>query len=62
MNTNDLQLMLTVLEQCAKRGAFAADEFLAIGNLREKLIAELQPKAQPAQTAPKEPAPTSKKS
>jgi hypothetical protein len=46
--------MVAVIDTCASRGTFKAEEFSTIGRLREILIAESQTQAQIRQAAQQE--------
>jgi hypothetical protein len=39
----DIQLMLNVIDVCAKRGAFHASEFVPVGQLSQKLLKAIAP-------------------
>lgn len=36
-STNDLQMMMSVIDVCSERGAFKGDELYVVGTLRQKL-------------------------
>jgi len=48
ITVSDIQLILQLIEVCAKRGAFHPAEFVAIGNLTKKLSDAIAP-AKPAE-------------
>lgn len=39
ISLNDLQVMTNIIDVCTKRGAFEGTELLAVGQIREKLVA-----------------------
>jgi len=54
LGLKELAQMVAVIDTCASRGTFKAEEFSTIGRLREILIAESQTQAQIRQTAQQE--------
>ena len=54
MGLKELAQMVAVIDTCASRGTFKAEEFSTIGRLREILIAESQTQAQIRQAAQQE--------
>ena len=55
LGLKELAQMVAVIDTCASRGTFKAEEFSTIGRLREIIIAESQAQAQIRQTAQQEP-------
>ena len=51
MGLKELAQMVAVIDTCASRGTFKAEEFSTIGRLREIIIAESQAQAQIRQAA-----------
>ena len=51
MGLKELAQMVAVIDTCASRGTFKAEEFSTVGRLREILIAESQTQAQIRQQA-----------
>ena len=51
LGLKELAQMVAVIDTCASRGTFKAEEFSTIGRLREIIIAESQTQAQIRQTA-----------
>lgn len=43
LTQSDLQLLVSIIDVCATRGAFKGEELLNVGQLREKLVTALQP-------------------
>ncbi len=54
LGLKELAQMVAVIDTCASRGTFKAEEFSTIGRLREILIAESQTQAQIRQAAQQE--------
>ena len=54
MGLKELAQMIAVIDTCASRGTFKAEEFSTIGRLREIIIAESQAQAQIRQAAQQE--------
>ena len=54
LGLQELPQMVAVIDTCASRGTFKAEEFSTIGRLREILIAESQTQAQIRQAAQQE--------
>ena len=54
LGLKELAQMVAVIDTCASRGTFKAEEFSTIGRLREILIAESQTQAQIRQQAQQE--------
>ena len=54
MGLKELAQMVAVIDTCASRGTFKAEEFSTIGRLREIIIAESQAQAQIRQAAQQE--------
>tara|TARA_B100000927_G_C16410601_1_gene447167 strand:+ start:619 stop:927 length:309 start_codon:yes stop_codon:yes gene_type:complete len=54
MGLKELAQMVAVIDTCASRGTFKAEEFSTVGRLREILIAESQTQAQMRQQAQQE--------
>ena len=54
LGLKELAQMVAVIDTCASRGTFKAEEFSTIGRLREIIIAESQAQAQIRQTAQQE--------
>ena len=55
MGLKELAQMVAVIDTCASRGTFKAEEFSTIGRLREIIIAESQTQAQLRQQAAQQP-------
>ena len=51
LGLKELAQMVAVIDTCASRGTFKAEEFSTVGRLREILIAESQTQAQMRQQA-----------
>lgn len=51
LNLQDFTSMIAIIDTAANRGAFKAEEFTAIGNLRDKVLAESQHQSQLIQQA-----------
>ena len=51
LNLQDFTSMIAVIDTVAGRGAFKAEEFSAVGNLRDKILAESQHQSQLLQEA-----------
>ena len=54
LGLKELAQMVAVIDTCASRGTFKAEEFSTIGRLREIIIAESQAQAQIRQAAQQE--------
>ena len=54
LGSKELAQMVAVIDTCASRGTFKAEEFSTIGRLREIIIAESQAQAQIRQAAQQE--------
>ena len=54
LGLKELAQMVAVIDTCASRGTFKAEEFSTIGRLREIIIAESQAQAQIRQSAQQE--------
>jgi len=54
LGLKELAQMVAVIDTCASRGTFKAEEFSTIGRLREIIIAESQTQAQMRQAAQQE--------
>tara|TARA_Y100000816_G_scaffold291470_1_gene282915 strand:+ start:9397 stop:9711 length:315 start_codon:yes stop_codon:yes gene_type:complete len=58
MGLKELAQMIAVIDTCASRGTFKAEEFSTIGRLREIIIAESQTQSQIRQQAAQQQAET----
>jgi hypothetical protein len=47
ITVTDIQLVLNIIDVCAKRGAFAPSEFVTVGSLVSKLSAAISPLPEP---------------